>query len=557
MKARLQSQSIYRRVLASAVLAGLGSLLVPGCESRGATESQTEISRAESFSGDALDKELQESAEAEEPAIRYEEGPKPQPQTVLARGKGLEITLEDYERSVHRSLLFAPPKEDGSRYLEVPADRLAAPQLQSLLVESLLENAIVKEEAKRRGLNCSPEDVRKQLASQRQLERFGVMFAEEGEAAEHPALVAELATLRMTPEDVREVACEDVLRKKVQAALLADIDEAELWAAYQNARNTVDLLLVAVNNTPSSAEIDAFLAQDQARQESQIEAHFVKYPERYMLPRMARLTMLKAPVGQGGPEVVEKLQQAVHRLSSGEEPAAIASGLGLVLESDSELQVGENPRVFGQKVGGTGIEMEGPRGSYAWRLEEIREPSKLELTRPLRREIAAELLRQDGVLESVQQKLQPALEAMKAMGSLKAGESLSEEKVEALREKLAEHGLKLQRTTAFSRSPQGFIPGVGLAEEVVEAAFDLRENKPTMDTLVASRERVFAFRLAARERPTRAGFQKEKNSFRKGYLDGRSDRIVQDLVSAKLTDAELTVDLSALRIKYGVLAKEK
>ncbi len=563
MKASLQSHSTYRSVWTFIVLASFGVVFATGCDSRSQESAQNSAAVEGSTEQGKSEKELAEAAQKQPadqelpPEVVYEKGPAPTSETVLVRGKNVEITLADYDRAMHRSLLYAPLKKDGSRYLEVPVERTAAPELQSVLIDHLLETRAIREESKKRGLECSDSDVRTMTAGRQPLSKYSVLFETGVDLEKHTDRMAELTALNMTPDDVRALACEEVLSKKLQNALLAEINEAEVWAAYQEARDTVDLLVVAINNSPSSAEIDAFLAEDAARTESRIDAHFAKYPERYMIPRMAKLTVLAAPAGQGGPEVVDKLQRAANRLSSGEDPKSIASGLGLVLESDAEMQAGENAQAFGAKVGGTGLMTEGARGAYTWRLEGFREAKPLELTRPLRREIAAELLRESGELESVREKLQPAIDAMKALGPLKKN-TLSDEQVEALRAELGTHNLKLVRTTPFARTEQGFIPGIGLAQEVVEAAFSsLNEKKPSFDGTVSSRERIFAFRLAARERPSKSQYKEEKDSFRKSYVEKRRDQVIPSFTAAHYAGADLIVDMQPLRIKYGMIAKSK
>ncbi len=561
MKASLQLHSTYRSVWMFIVLASFGVVFATGCEPGSGDAKNSATAESKAQQGEA-DKALADAAQKQEdnpdlpPEVVYEKGPAPTPETVLVRGKGFEITLADYDRAMHRSLLYAPLKEDGSSYLEVPVERTAAPELQSVLIDHLLETRAVREETAKRGIECLDSDVRSMTSSRQPLAKYSVLFETGVDLEKHSDRMADLAAINLTLDDVRALACEDVLTKKLQNALIAEINEAEVWAAYQEARNTVDLLVVSMNNTPSSAELDAFLKQDAAREEPLIDAHFAKYPEQYVVPRMAKVTILSAPAGQEGPEVVDKLQRAANKLSSGEEPKSITSGLGLVLESDAEMQAGENSQVFAAKIGGTGLVSEGPRGAYVWRLEGFREAAQLELTRPLRREIAAELLRQSGVVESVRQKLLPAVEAMKAVGALKKN-TLSDEQVEALRAELATHDLKLMRTTPFVRTAQGFIPGIGLAQEVVDAAFSLSEQKPTFDAPAASRESVYAFRLAARERPSRSQFKIEKDSFRKSYVEKRQEHVIPSFTAAKYADADVIVDLQPLRIKYGMFAKTK
>ncbi|MBA2662104.1 MAG: peptidyl-prolyl cis-trans isomerase [Bradymonadaceae bacterium] len=488
------------------------------------------------------------------PIIVREPGAMPTDASVLAQGSGIQITMADFEGAMRRSLLFAPEREDGGRYHEVPPERLATSHVQITATQGLVAREIVRAEAARRSIRCETFEAHKLLVSHPQLARFAPLL-EAPESFESAALLAELAELALDAEDLRELACEELLTTKLEASLLAGITDEELWAAYRQARDTVDLVMVTMTNTPASSELDSFLEQDAVRENSLIEAHYNANLEHFVMPRAVRLTMLKAPAGQSGAELTEKLQQAANRLSSGEAPQAAASGLGLVLETGSVLLAAENPRAYGAQVGDTGFEAEGARGFYAWQVEGFREPEPLALTRPLRREIAADLLRGQGIVASARAKLEPALSAMRAVKADKHA-TLSNEQVERLREEIAAQGLTLVRSGPFGFSQQGYLPGVGLAQEAVTAAFSLTAENPTLGEPVLARDRVFAFRLAARDQPSRDGFKQELADFRESFIASRRTQIVGDFVSSRQAEAGVEINTLPLRIKYGVLKKQ-
>jgi hypothetical protein len=484
--------------------------------------------------------------------IVHDEGPMPGPETVLAKGADLAITLADFEATMRRSLLFAPVDENGRRLQTVPAERLAMPHLHITATQNLVAQKIISDEAARLDITVEPRDELLFFSDHPALSRFAPLF-EPGAHAD--ALLAELYAMGLSRDDLRQVAREDILARKLEDHLVNAVDEATLWQAYQRSTDTVALLLLAATNTPSSKELDEFLALDAARDEPLIDAHFRQNPERYLSPAAVRMTLLRAQNGVEGPELEEHLKQAERRLSSGEEPAAAASGLGLKLEENVVVLKSENPRAFAAQPGTIGYQTAGPRGAYAWRVEARLDPAPLELTRPLRREIAAELLRHSEVLPSVRERLTRGLAIVEGIPVQADGIPDPEAMANAATE-LDSLRLSLIYTGHFPRTANGHIPNVGLAETLVPRAFALTREQPYLAAPLLSRERAFVARLVDRNIPSRADFRRDREAFVEAYREQSRSGILQELIVTKQDELAVAYDVRPLRIKYGVLAKD-
>ncbi len=508
--------------------------LLAGCDKK---ERQASENGADtSASASETPAEASNSA-ADGPKIIYAEGPKPGPDTVLAEAGEVEVTLADFERSMKRSMLIAP---EGMT--EVPKERLATPHLQINVVRNLLSTKIIAKEAERRGLTASLDEKVAALESSRQIAELAPLLRKE------KAEEAKLEKIGLTRDDLHTIARNIVLRQKLRAALADDISDEQLWKAYEQQHNQIRLLLVGARNTPSMGEISTHVEEHPER----IKEHFDKNKKRYRSPMMVRLTMLSPAPGQKVDPAT--LQEAAEHLDRGDAPAKIASELGLESESGALLVRGENTRAFDAEAGSTGFQTKGPRGAYAWKVEGHRDSKEAELTAALKREIAAELLRQNTIVASRQAKLADAIEQMGTLPTTGTGKG-SEVAAKKLAPKLEAKGLEVHVTPMFSHNERGFIPGVGLAEEISEKAFAMDLHDPIVDKPILSRGKAWAFRVLDRQKASREQFEKEKEAFRKQYVERLKDRLVMQFTNHYEDQHNARLDLEPLRVKYGTLQK--
>jgi hypothetical protein len=480
--------------------------------------------------------------------IEREEGPMPGPKTVLASVRGQEVTLEEFEYAAKQSFLHAPDailREPGRAGGD---ERLAYPSVQINAVRGLLEDEIVRAEAARRGIEVSPEEIESYLREDPELSRFVAPAP-----GEQPRFVP--GAFGLSRADLEDSARSALLRDRLAERLLADIDERKLWEIYRRSVDQVDLAIASLENTPTSRELDRFVA----RQGAQIEKYFEEHPERYRTPRTVRLALLRPPAGRSHdePGVLEKLRTAAARLRDGADPETVATQLGLRVETEAHLVRGENREAFGAAPGATGVEIDGPRGTYAWRVAGHRESRALELGAGLRREIAATLLSSEQVTPTSRARLMSFRREMAELCRLRPRDGLHaapDGAIAKLEERAEKRSLAFTHTGMFSKTERGFVPKIGLAEAVHEAAFRrLDPENPVVDAPVLSRGKAHVFCLVGRRTPDRETFEREKEAFREALERQKRQTVVRDFLAGVMQDARM--DLKPLRIKYGVARK--
>jgi hypothetical protein len=528
------------------VVLSVSSIAALGCDSKNAAEGDSGEEQAAQKADEKTRPERTETINGVE--IVYESGKQPSDDTVLASAGDIEVTLADFEIAMKRSLLVAPRK-DGDVRTEVPPERLAVPHTQISVVRRLLAGKVIEQAAKKRGIEVTAKEKAEALETHPRLSEYADLVADPPEKPP-----SELAKLGLGVEDLAEIAEDRILRQKLRDELLAEIDDDDLWEAYKSRNDTVKLVLAWVRNTPSSATIDSFVAQQKSDENSEIEQHFNENKRRYRRPKMLEAVLLKPPAGEEVSE--DTLATAAERLEDEADYEQIAEDLGLELEERARLVRQENKEAFGAEVGTTGYQTSGPRGAYAWRVTGYQESEDATLTSGLRRQIAAELLREIAVVPTAASKLTKLRRAMKEAETDAQGR-LTDSALEQLREKAESMGLKFVVTEDFPLTPRGYIPGVGLAQEVSREAKELTMDQPLAPRPILSRGKAYVVRLQDRHVPTREEFERNKESFRERYIAEKKRKIVQEFVARWENEHEVQMDMRPLRVKYGVAQKDK
>jgi len=488
-----------------------------------------------------------ERSAGEGPEIVHPEGVEPGPDSVVGRAGDIEVNLADYDRFLRRSRLFAPGGKRGGKERragrEIPPERKASPRLQVQTVRSLLERRVLERVAEERGVEVSDEAVDSFIREHDKLGRWA--SALEPDAGGGAGLPDGLSA-----SDLRTVARARLVRRKLRDELVERPSAEELWELYRRRNTGVRIAYVALQNAPEPAEIDSFVERHSGGETSRIREHFEQHRKKYRRSRLVEITGLRSPSGE---EVEEsKLEEAAERLESGEPPEEVAAELGLEIEESSYLRRRENPQAFGAEEGAAGYQMDGPRGAYAWRVEGWREGKTAELDRSLRREIAAELLRKE-VVPSVGDRLESILDLMRRVAE-RSDWPISREELAPVREALGGDA-ELEVTEKFAKRPDDNVPGLGLAEPVMEAAFELSPEDPVADEPILNRERAVALMLVDRDEASREQFEEGRESFRRRIVDQRRRRAVQNYLDEWFSEHEPSTDLEPVQATYGRLEK--
>ena len=468
------------------------------------------------------------------PKIVHDSGEMPTPQTPIATAAEHVVTVGDFDKAGRISLLFAPDDQT-----ELPPERLAAPHVQITMTRSMLSQRIIDAEAKARNIEPTKDQMAEHVRQQKRLSRFAGALDDEA------ALKAALAPLKLEPADLWEVARQSVTNDLLADALLGEISDQQIWQAYNLQKTTRTAVVATTNNVPTSDEIDDFVKDEAA----QIEAHFAKFKDRYRVPPRARINMVRPAPGQNvGDDVLE---QAAEKLKAGIQPTTVATELGLQHSLDVHIVRGENKKVFRMKPGEVGWTSSGARGAYAWKVVGFTASRQPELNRPLRREIAAEILRTQSVVPSAKLRL---AEAVKVLADYEHDDAATDATPQ-LRAAIGQIGQVAIHLATFPNNRKAAIPGkLGLAEEVVDAGFNTKVGDVTEPFL--SRQRAIVMKVVGAKTATRTEFKAAIEANRKAYIDAARPRIVASFVEPKLRELNASLDLKPLRIKYGVLQKE-
>ncbi len=460
---------------------------------------------------------------------------------VVIYGGGLKLTLEEVNQQVERMRLLAPGVAQG----ELPdgdPDWMKAPHVQIDLIRNLARFHIVRRAAEERGLEITAAEETSFLAEHEPLKRY-LPLLQNGEDAD--ALGDELDAVGLSIDDVRHLIHDMILTEKLTQALAEEFSDEELWAIYQQAHDEADIIAVRLHNTPASHEIDRALDQYDA----EIRAFYREHRNRYRIPPQVITTILKADSDDENPP----LEEAAEQLGEGDrDPADIASDFGLTLEAELSVTRHENPAAHQSEVGAIGVLWESRRGPYAWRVEQKTEAQPRSLDRPLRREIASRVLReQEGITPSNRQRAQRAREIL---AEPDADQPLSESMQADLIERLEEAGFEVIHTGLFSLQGSEVIPEIGLAENVVEALQKRDLDDPVTDPIL-DRNAVYVARIVERNHPDREQFDEERDAFREQFLERNRHRLVDNYVRKYQRDEGVEFNTRPLVEHYGPYKK--
>lgn len=468
------------------------------------------------------------------------------PPGVIARGKGFTVKLEDFEQTMKRSLLFAPD-QILSKGGKLPENQLKVPFVQSRITESLIARHVAEAEAKKRGLDVSPEEVNTFIAKDSLLKRF----KSTSNPNNPPGATYDVAQFGLTWQDVELVAREQLLASKLDAALISELTEEEVWEAWRFAHDTVEVLLIRIDSTPPSSEIDTFVENEKEA----IEAYFKENAKDFRTPMLTTIDTLRVPPSlmldpKASIALLEKAKQALET----KKPEEVAAEFNLQHAAKEQLTRREDNAVARAKLGDSGVTVGAPRGTYAWKVIERTESSMPELSRPLRREIASKLIRKRGSSPTVKGYAAKLIEQMRKVDDFS---KLSPEGVDNI---LKVVDLELTRTRTpgpITRDPEGFIPGVGTHPELLDRLFELdaKENRLLYPPFFSS-QYAWIGALIERNEAKREVFEANKEANMKVFREASREKIFANRMATQWEkEYNIERDLTALRERYGKLEK--
>ena len=499
------------------------SLLLPACD-RDDRDSGEEITDEQRSESDDVDGEDDERS------------------NFVADGGDIELSVDDVVAAVERFRLLAPGVEEGNIPDEAPA-WMSNPQARSSVVRDLVRFQVIRLGAAHRDIEIDAADKTALISDHDQLQRYLPLFQNGDDSDE---LHEELATVGLDIDDVRHLAHIKILEQKLEDALAEEFSDDQLWAIYQEAHDKADIVAVRLRNTPTSDEIDRAMSQ----YDEEIRAYFRDNRERYRTQPRVHATVLVAD----DDEAAEAIADAAQRLEEGDEPETIAQELGLELSTGVNLRRSENQEGYHSDVGATGFLSDSRRGPYAWRIDERQESEPRSLDRPLRREIASQIMREEeGITPSNRQR---AEEARTILNDGVTGEALEADEIEALKAQLEEAGFEPIHTEHFSLHSSNPIPEVGLAREVSQALGDADLDDPVIEPTL-ERNAIYVARLVDRVHPDRETFDEDVDEFREGFLERNRDRLVDQYAHEYQSRYDVRFNLAVLDEHFGEVEHQK
>ena len=372
-----------------------------------------------------------------------------------------------------------------------PVEALRSADLRRRVVIKALETRVVRGEVERRGLQPEPAEMTTALVNA----ALGRPYSTPVTTPPPSDLDARLAAKYVSSVDrVRAVAADLLGANALAGALLAEVDDATHRARWLQESTKITLDLLFVPRVPTSREIEATVAL----RADDIDIWYAVHEARYSRPERARVRRLfardPAPTQAGARAAKARVDAWARRLEDGADlDTVMAEGDGE--EAERRGNIGrvtrdQTPAAFEVEAGAQTPPIREGDGWALYHVESIL-PA---LDRPghdraLRREIAATLLREGDSLPHaarVAQQTRSLLVARPDSPTLAGW--------------LKTNRIKRSQTRPFHQSERTLVPGIGLAPELVTAAFALRKVGAVTAPIYVRQDYVIA-RLAARESP--------------------------------------------------------
>lgn len=183
-----------------------------------------------------------------------------------------------------------------------------------------------------------------------------------------------------------------------------------------------------------------------------------------------------------------------------------------------------------------------------------RADAPVEFDDAMRRHIAAILVADKAPVPSVQVRVDRAIAKMQKIAPEISAKNKKIERMKAVNQLVQEfkdEGLSAVRTDLFPRDPRGFVPDIGIVEDLTQQLFEVDLSDPVSARPIFARDKVWAFMLLEREHLSRENFEREKSEFRQGFIERVKDTLVEQYVEGFARKHDAKFDLRPLRQKYG------
>jgi len=344
--------------------------------------------------------------------------------------------------------------------------------LDQLTVQTLVDRALLSLEAEALGLKVAKQEIERIVRS------AGIFRGEDGHfdrAAYQRYTEYEFGNEHNFVEEQRQ----GLLATKLVRLLTsqARVSEAEAREAVRQRLESVKIAVVSLDATTPPADLEITPEQVQGlltSREAAAKALYEQRLETYDVPEQvhARHILLRIEPGASA-EVIEELRKQAEALrarlvagedftklasSASEDPGSKESGGDLGFFKRGQMVKPFEDAAFGLQPGELSPVFRSDFGFHLLRVEE-RKPAQLRSFDEVKAELAREILSGEAAREKAQASADRLAEAVRGGKSLETA--------------AREAQLTLERSGSLQRRPDGFVPGLGAAQELLALAFTL------------------------------------------------------------------------------------
>jgi len=364
----------------------------------------------------------------------------------------------------------------------------------------LLQRAILALEAERLGLTVAKQEVEREILS-------NAIFRDASGGFDKQAfdgwVAYQFGSERLFREQQRRASLASKLMRVIRSQ--ARVSPGEAREAVERRLEKVRIAFVALDTTPPADEFErdeAAIAAFLATREAEARALYETRADRYQVPEQARArhVLLRVPDDASEEEVAaveRRAQEVLERLRAGEafaavaeevseDPGSRANGGDLGYFRRGQMVPAFEEAAFSLEPGTLSEPVRTPYGFHIIRVED-RKPAEHHTFEEVREELAFELLRREAGRREVQASAEALAEAVRAGSSLE----------DAARGA----NLTLERTGLLTRRPDGFVPGLGAAQELMAVAFTLEPGQSS-DRIFEVGDKLALLQVLEREAPS-------------------------------------------------------
>ena len=459
-----------------------------------------------------------------------------------ARVGKTKITNEDYQRYLYR--LRAIYTQIYGKTITPEMEQQMG--LKKKALDSLIDNALLRNEAEGMGIKVTKDDVTKEIASIPAFQNNG--------AFDFQLYQQRLRGERMTPayfeDSIREELLIKKVRKKIQEKVVVSDDD--VLKAFRKQNDKIDLFFTSFSPAEVKGEVkltgqdlNSYLQghQEQFKVPEQISLSYIvldpaKVAAKLSVTDEEAQTFYQKNIdrfqGKDGflpfAEVKEQARAAALRDKGARQAYELAADA-----INKHLKTGDINAAaasFGIKVNETPLfTSAAPAAQLAGETDLIKRAFMLkqgELGGPVETANGIYILK----IKERQPAVVPPLDRIKgrveALAVEEKARQLAQKKAEDALSQLAKGSpsLKLQETGGFGYGAKGEIPKIGVSPEMMDAAFNLTSAAPAAKTVFKIGDRWYALKLKDRVETNKEEFPKQKEQIKQTLLPQKQQEIL-------------------------------